>query len=80
MLDRASGFGAWILAFHRVWPSRSGVRLVTGNAFDSVGASAAGMRTARVNRSDAPFDTIGAQPDLTVPALDQLPAALADVR
>jgi hypothetical protein len=29
-----------------------------------------------VNRSAAPFDTIGAQPDLTVPALDRLPAAL----
>ena len=52
------------------------VRLVTSNAFDSVGASAAGMRTAWVNRSAAPFDTIGAQPDLTVPALDRLPAAL----
>ena len=53
------------------------LRLVTSNAFDSVGASAAGMRTAWVNRSAAPFDTIGAQPDLTVPALDRLPAALA---
>lgn len=53
------------------------VRLVTGNAFDCVGASAAGMRTAWVNRSAAPFDTIGAQPDLIVPALDRLPAALA---
>lgn len=52
------------------------IRLVTCNAFDSVGASAAGMRTAWVNRDDAPFDTIGAQPDLTVPALDRLPAAL----
>jgi hypothetical protein len=30
-----------------------------------------------VNRSAAPFDTIGAQPDLTVPAVDRLPAALA---
>jgi hypothetical protein len=30
-----------------------------------------------VNRSDAAFDTIGQQPDLTVPALDRLPAALA---
>jgi 2-haloacid dehalogenase len=56
------------------------VRLVTSNAFDSAGASAAGLRTAWVNRSAAPFDTIGAQPDLTVPALDQLPAALADAR
>jgi 2-haloacid dehalogenase len=45
------------------------IRLVTCNAFDSVGASAAGMRTACVNRSAAPFDTIGRPPDLTVPAL-----------
>jgi 2-haloacid dehalogenase len=56
------------------------IRLVTSNAFDSVGASAAGMRTAWINRAAAPFDTIGARPDLTVPALDRLPAALADVR
>jgi 2-haloacid dehalogenase len=56
------------------------IRLVTCNAFDSVGASAAGMRTAWVNRSATPFDTIGRQPDLTVPALDRLPAALATVR
>jgi hypothetical protein len=35
------------------------------------------MRTAWVNRSGAPFDTIGAQPDLTVSALDRLPAELA---
>jgi 2-haloacid dehalogenase len=53
------------------------VRLVTSNAFDCVGASAAGMRTAWVNRSAAQFDSIGQPPDLTVPALGQLPAALA---
>ena len=53
------------------------IRLVTSNAFDSVGASAAGMRTAWVNRSAVPFDTIGQPPDVTVPALDRLPAALA---
>ncbi|HET6193594.1 MAG TPA: haloacid dehalogenase type II [Trebonia sp.] len=53
------------------------VRLVTSNAFDCVGAAAAGMRTAWVNRSAALFDTIGQPPDLTVPALDCLPAALA---
>jgi 2-haloacid dehalogenase len=53
------------------------IRLITSNAFDCVGASAAGMRTAWVNRSAAPFDTIGARPDVTVPALDRLPAALA---
>ena len=53
------------------------LRLVTSNPFDSAGASATGMRTAWVNRSAAPFDTIGAQPDLTGAALDRLPAALA---
>ena len=57
-------------------PARTG-RLVAGNAFDSVGASAAGMGTAWVNRSAGPFDTIGAQADLTVPALDRLPEVLA---
>ncbi|HEX7164891.1 MAG TPA: haloacid dehalogenase type II [Trebonia sp.] len=61
----------------RLSRSAGQVRLVTSNAFDSVGASAAGMRTAWVNRSDAPFDTIGQPPDLTVPALDRLPAELA---
>ena len=60
----------------RLSRSAGQVRLVTGNAFDSVGASAAGMGTAWVNRSAAPFDTIGTQPDLTLPALDRLPAAL----
>jgi 2-haloacid dehalogenase len=52
------------------------VRLVTSNAFDSVGASAAGVRTVWVNRSGAPFDTIGRRPELTVPGLDRLAAAL----
>jgi hypothetical protein len=40
-------------------------------------ARAAGLRAAWVNRSAAPFDTIGARPDITVSALDRLPAALA---
>jgi 2-haloacid dehalogenase len=53
------------------------VRLVTSNAFDCVGAGAAGRRTAWVYRSAAPFDTIGQPPDLTVPALDRLPVVLA---
>jgi 2-haloacid dehalogenase len=53
------------------------IRLVSANAFDSAGAAAAGMRTVWVNRSAALFDTIGQRPDITVPALDQLPEALA---
>jgi 2-haloacid dehalogenase len=52
------------------------VRLVTCNPFDSVGASAAGMRTAGVSRSGTPFDTIGQRPDLSGPTLGRLPAAL----
>jgi 2-haloacid dehalogenase len=52
--------------------------LVSSNAFDCVGASAAGLRTAWINRSGAPFDTIGQPPDVSVRALDLLPAALAD--
>ena len=52
------------------------VRLVTSNAFDSVGASAAGMRTAWVNRARAAFDTIGQPPDLVLPGLSELAAAL----
>jgi 2-haloacid dehalogenase len=53
------------------------VRLVTSNALDCVGASAAGLRTAWVNRSAGPFDTIGLPPEVTVAALDALPGALA---
>lgn len=52
------------------------VRLVTSNVFDCVGADAAGMRTAWVNRSAGPFDTLGEQPGLSVAGLDDLPAAL----
>jgi hypothetical protein len=54
----------------------SRIRLVTCNASGSVGASAAGMAHGLGDRSAAPFDTIGAQPGLTLPALDHLPAAL----
>jgi 2-haloacid dehalogenase len=53
------------------------IRLVSANAFDCVGGAAAGMRTAWLNRSGAQFDTIGQQPDITVPALDRLPEALS---
>ena len=53
------------------------IRLVSANAFDCAGAAAAGMRTAWVNRTGAAFDTIGQQPDITVPALDRLPEVLS---
>lgn len=47
-------------------------RLVSCNPFDVIGASAAGMRTAWINRAGAPFDTIGGQPDVTVASLTEL--------
>jgi 2-haloacid dehalogenase len=40
------------------------LRLVSCNPFDVVGGKAAGMRTAWVNRSGGPFDTIGEWPDV----------------
>ena len=53
------------------------IRLVSANPFDISGARAAGMPAVWVNRSAATFDTIGWVPDLTVPGLDGLVAALA---
>jgi 2-haloacid dehalogenase len=51
-------------------------RLVSCNPFDIVGAATAGMRTAWINRSGGPFDTIGAPPDVTVASLTELASAL----
>lgn len=51
--------------------------LISANPFDVIGAAALGLRTAWVQRSSAqPFDPWGVTPDLTLGALDELPAAL----
>ena len=47
-------------------------RLVSANAWDVAGASAAGMATAWIDRSGDPFETIGGEPDLVVSSLDDL--------
>jgi 2-haloacid dehalogenase len=52
------------------------VTLVSCNAFDVVGANAAGMRTVWVNRTGATYDTIGAPPNVTITGLADLPDAL----
>jgi 2-haloacid dehalogenase len=54
-------------------------RLVSCNPFDVNGAAAAGMRTAWINRSGGPFDTIGAQPDVTVASLTELASVLQPI-
>lgn len=52
------------------------VTLVSCNAFDVVGANAAGMRTVWVNRTGASFDTIGEPPGATITSLAELPGVL----
>jgi 2-haloacid dehalogenase len=48
------------------------VRLVSSNAFDVVGAEAAGMLAAWVDRSGGLFDTLGPRPDAVVGDLVEL--------
>ena len=52
------------------------VRLVSSNPFDVVGAEAAGMRAAWIDRSGGLFDTLGPPPDVVVGSLTELADAL----
>jgi 2-haloacid dehalogenase len=52
------------------------IRLVSSNPFDVIGAAAAGMRTAWVDRSGGPFDTLGSPPEIVVGSLTELADAL----
>ena len=52
------------------------VRLVSSNPFDDVGAEAAGMRAAWVDRSGGLFDTLGSPPEIVVGSLTELADAL----
>jgi 2-haloacid dehalogenase len=54
-------------------------RIVSCNPFDVVGAAAAGMRTAWINRAGGPFDTIGDPPGVTVGSLTELASALSRI-
>jgi 2-haloacid dehalogenase len=51
------------------------VLFIANHAFDCVGAKAAGMRTAFIDRRQRPFGATPHQPDLLVPSM----AALADL-
>jgi len=48
------------------------VRLVSSNPFDVIGAEAAGMQAAWVDRSDGVFDTLGPRPKMVVATLVEL--------
>ena len=50
------------------------VLFIANHAFDCIGAKAAGMRTAFIDRRERPFGATPHQPDLLVPSM----AALAD--
>lgn len=52
------------------------IRLVSSNPFDVIGARAAGMHAAWVNRSGGPFDTLRAPPQIVVGSLTELADAL----
>ena len=51
---------------------RGAVLFVANHAFDCVGAKAAGMRTAFINRRGRPFGATPHQPDLVVPTMREL--------
>ena len=53
------------------------VRLVSSNPFDVIGAEAAGMRAAWVNRSGGLFDTLAPMPQMVVKSLVELADMLA---
>lgn len=55
------------------------VRLISSNPFDDIGAEAAGMKAAWVNRTGGLFDWLGSPPDIVVESLTEL-ADVLDAR
>jgi 2-haloacid dehalogenase len=56
------------------------VRLVSSNPFDNIGARAAGMQAAWVDRSGGLFDTLGSPPEIVVGTLIELADTLEATR
>jgi 2-haloacid dehalogenase len=59
-------------AARRLDRAPSDVRLISSNPFDVLGATAAGMQVAWLDRSGGLFDTLGPRPDLVVGSLTEL--------
>ena len=55
----------------------SEILFVSSNAWDVAGAKAFGYRTGWSNRAQMPMDNLGAEPDLEVARLDEIPAKLS---
>lgn len=64
------------LAPQRLGIPKSELLFVSSNAFDVIGSKAFGFQVAWLNRSDAPLDELGQQPDMVIHRLDELPQAL----
>jgi 2-haloacid dehalogenase len=56
----------------------SKIRLISSNPFDVIGAAAAGMEVAWLNRSGGLFDTLAPPPDVVVSSLTELAERLRD--
>jgi 2-haloacid dehalogenase len=65
------------LAANRLGRPIGEVRLISSNPFDIVGANAAGMQAAWIDRSAGLFDTLGPRPNIVVSSLTELADALA---
>uniref|UniRef100_UPI0025930850 HAD-IA family hydrolase n=1 Tax=uncultured Methylobacterium sp. TaxID=157278 RepID=UPI0025930850 len=52
------------------------ILFVANHAFDVIGAKAAGMQTAMINRRNRPFERTPYQPDITVPTMTDLAHAM----
>lgn len=65
------------LAANRLGRPIGEVRLISSNPFDVVGAQAAGMQAAWIDRSGGLFDTLGPRPPLVASTLIELAEALA---
>ena len=63
-------------AANRLGRAIGDVRLISSNPFDVIGAQAAGMQAAWVNRSHGLFDPLGSQPDIVVETLTELAGKL----
>jgi 2-haloacid dehalogenase len=61
---------------NRLGRSISEVWLISSNPFDIIGARAAGMQAAWVDRSGGLFDTLGPPPDIVIGTLTELADAL----
>lgn len=66
----------YALAPEQLGTAKEELLFVSSNAFDVIGAKAFGFQAAWINRSRAPLDELGWQPDLVIERLDALPSVL----